>query len=92
MTYWQFDSRPCVSLATEIEVILQPPTFSQAAESPVIYQKRHWVQGNIFIIGRGTPCRWVLSSSWKVGLKVGSCLAVGNELSKETHVLTKQEA
>ena len=25
------------------------------------------------------------------GPKLGSCLALGNELSKETHVLTKQE-
>ena len=25
------------------------------------------------------------------GLKLGSCLTLGNELSKETHVLTKQE-
>ena len=25
------------------------------------------------------------------GLKVDSCLTLGNELSKETHVLTKQE-
>ena len=25
------------------------------------------------------------------GLKLGSCLTFGNELSKETHVLTKQE-
>ena len=25
------------------------------------------------------------------GLKLGSCLALGNELSEETHVLTKQE-
>ena len=25
------------------------------------------------------------------GLKLGSCLMVGNELSEETHVLTKQE-
>ena len=26
-----------------------------------------------------------------LGLKVGSCLTLRNELSKETHVLTKQE-
>ena len=25
------------------------------------------------------------------GLKLGSCLTLGNELSKDTHVLTKQE-
>ena len=25
------------------------------------------------------------------GLRVGSCLTLGNELSKETHMLTKQE-
>ena len=25
------------------------------------------------------------------GLKLGSCLTLGNELSEETHVLTKQE-
>ena len=25
------------------------------------------------------------------GLKLGSCLTLGNELSKETHVLTQQE-
>ena len=25
------------------------------------------------------------------GLKLGSCLILGNELSEETHVLTKQE-
>ena len=25
------------------------------------------------------------------GLKLGSCLTLGNELSKKTHVLTKQE-
>ena len=25
------------------------------------------------------------------GLKLGSCLTLGNELSKETHMLTKQE-
>ena len=25
------------------------------------------------------------------GLRVGSCLTLGNELSEETHVLTKQE-
>ena len=27
----------------------------------------------------------------KGGPKLGSCLTLGNELSKETHVLTKQE-
>ena len=26
-----------------------------------------------------------------LGLKLGSCLTLGNELSEETHVLTKQE-
>ena len=32
--------------------------------------------------GRGTPFR---------GLRVGSCLTLGNELSKDIHVLAKQE-
>ena len=31
---------------------------------------------------RGTPCQ---------GPKLGSCLTLGNELSEETHVLTKQD-
>ena len=34
------------------------------------------------VAGRGTPFQ---------GPKLGSCLTLGNELSKETHVLTKQE-
>ena len=32
--------------------------------------------------GRGTPSK---------GPRVGSCLTLGNEMSEETHVLTKQE-
>ena len=35
-----------------------------------------------FVAGRRTPFQ---------GPKLGSCLTLGNELSKETHVLTKQE-
>ena len=34
------------------------------------------------VAGRGTPSR---------APKLGSCLTLGNELSEETHVLTKQE-
>ena len=34
------------------------------------------------VAGRGNPFQ---------GPKQGSCLTLGNELSKETHVLTKQE-
>ena len=37
---------------------------------------------NDFVAGRGTPFQ---------GPKLGSCLTLGNELSEETHVLTKQE-
>ena len=37
----------------------------------------------IFVAGRGTPPRAPNSQ--------GSCLTLGNELSEETHVLTKQE-
>ena len=33
-------------------------------------------------MGKGTPFQ---------GLKLGSCLTLGNELSEETHLLTKQE-
>ena len=35
-----------------------------------------------FVAGRGTPFQ---------GPKPGSCLTLGNKLSEETHVLTKQE-
>ena len=35
-----------------------------------------------FVVGRGTPSR---------APKLCSCLTLGNELSEETHVLTKQE-
>ena len=35
-----------------------------------------------FVAGRGDPFQ---------GLKLGSCLTLGNELSEETHVLIKQE-
>ena len=34
------------------------------------------------VAGRGTPFH---------GLRVGSCLTLGNELSEETHLLTEQE-
>ena len=34
------------------------------------------------VAGRGTPFQ---------GLKLGSCLTLGNQLSEETRVLTKQE-
>ena len=37
---------------------------------------------NIYVAGRETPVQ---------GPKLGSCLTLGNELSEETHVLTKQE-
>ena len=36
----------------------------------------------INVAGRGNPFQ---------GPKLGSCLTLGNELSKETHVLTKEE-
>ena len=36
----------------------------------------------LLLAGRGDPFQ---------GPKVGSCLTLGNELSKEMHVLTKQE-
>ena len=39
-----------------------------------------WVCSSV--AGRGNPFQ---------GPKLGSCLTLGNELSKETHVLTKQE-
>ena len=35
-----------------------------------------------FVAGKGDPFQ---------GPKLGSCLTLGNELSKETHVLTKQD-
>ena len=38
--------------------------------------------GCLFLAGRGDSFQ---------GPKVGSCLILGNELSKETYVLTKQE-
>ena len=38
--------------------------------------------GCLFLVGRGDPFQ---------GPKVGSCLTLRNELSKETYVLTKQE-
>ena len=40
-------------------------------------------ENNEIIAGRGTP-------SFQ-GQKLGSCLTLRNELSEETHVLTKQE-
>ena len=47
-------------------------------------QRRRWLDG----ITDSMCCRKVDPFQ---GPKLGSCLTLGNELSKETHVLTKQE-
>ena len=39
---------------------------------------------------RGT-CRYFRNGDPFQGLRVGSCLTLGNELSEETHMLIKQE-
>ena len=44
----------------------------------------------IRVITEGQEC-WRKGEDFQ-GLRLGSCLTLGNELSKETHVLTKQEA
>ena len=45
-------------------------------------QRRRVPPESPFVAGRGTPFQ---------GPKLGSCLTLRNELSEETHVLTKQE-
>ena len=52
------------------------------------WEKRNWFFTSdslrSTVMGRGTPSR--------ARKALESCLTLGNELSKETHVLTKQEA
>lgn len=87
MTYCSLILGPVFPQLLKLEVILQPPTFSQAAESPVICQKILRVIQEIYLLQEGGSPADGSSSCWKLGQRVGSCLAVGNELSKETHVL-----
>ena len=46
---------------------------------------------NVVYIYMKVVCSTVAERNPFQGLKVGSCLTLGNELSEETHVLTKQE-
>ena len=47
------------------------------------------MSGSYACVNEAGLCRTVLLKEG--GLKVGSCLTLGNELPEETHVLTKQE-
>ena len=47
------------------------------------------MSGSYACMNEAGLCRTVLLKEG--GLKVGSCLTLGNELPEETHVLTKQE-
>ena len=47
------------------------------------------MSGSYAYMNEAGLCRTVVLKEG--GLKLGSCITLGNELSKETHVLTKQE-
>ena len=47
------------------------------------------MSGSYAYMNEAGLCRTVVLQEG--GLKLGSCITLGNELSKETHVLTKQE-
>ena len=56
---------------------------AKVLEFPLQYQSFQWIFRIDFVAGRGTPSR--------ARTELGSCLTLRNELSEETHVLTKQE-
>ena len=59
-------------------------TITFGAETPCLttFRRSEVDNGDCYCCRKGGPFQ---------GLKLGTCLTLGNELSKETHVLTKQE-